>query len=63
MSVISKIGCLFNRHEPSRRDVTWDGRAYVGQCRHCGTPIRRHGKRNWRRRKHIESESAAGSPR
>ncbi|RNJ62593.1 MAG: hypothetical protein EDM03_14355 [Porphyrobacter sp. IPPAS B-1204] len=50
MSVFSSIGCLLNQHEPLRRDVTWDGRTYVGHCRHCNAPIERHGRRNWRKR-------------
>jgi hypothetical protein len=55
MSVFSMIGCLFNRHKPLRRDVEWDGRAYVGTCRNCGAPIQRHGKRKWRKRKAAET--------
>jgi hypothetical protein len=51
MSVFAFAGCLFNHHDPLRRDVEWDGRTYVGHCRHCGAPIERHGRRNWRRRK------------
>lgn len=51
MSVFSFVGCLLNQHDPVRRDVTWNGRAYVGDCRHCGAPIQRHGRRNWRKRK------------
>jgi hypothetical protein len=41
---------MINRHQPLRRDVQWDGRQYVGKCRHCGKPIRRKGKRQWRKR-------------
>ena len=51
MSVFSFIGCLLNQHQPLRRDVVWDGRAFVGQCRRCGAPIHRHGRRNWRKDK------------
>ena len=51
MSVFSTFGCLFNRHQPSRRHVVWDGRAYVGSCKNCGRPIQRHGKQHWRARK------------
>ncbi len=51
MPVFSFIGCLLNRHGPQRRDVTWDGRTYIGTCRHCAAPIQRHGRRNWRKRK------------
>lgn len=58
MSVFSKIGCLINRHDPLRRDVTWDGLAYVGVCRHCGAPIKRHRRNNWQKSK--ESSPAKG---
>ncbi|WDA42557.1 hypothetical protein [Erythrobacter sp. BLCC-B19] len=50
MSLLSSIACGLNQHQPLRRDVTWNGRAYVGNCRHCGVPIERHGHRNWRKR-------------
>ncbi|OBV11002.1 hypothetical protein I603_1410 [Erythrobacter dokdonensis DSW-74] len=50
MSFISFIGCTTDRHEPLRRDVTWDGKRYVGACRHCGAPIVRIARRNWRKR-------------
>lgn len=50
MSFLSFIGCNFDRHQPSRREVTWDGQHYVGHCRHCGAPILRESHRKWRRR-------------
>lgn len=50
MSFLSFIGCSIDRHEPSRRNVEWDGRNYVGQCRHCGAPIMRMERRKWRKR-------------
>lgn len=50
MSFMSFIGCTMDRHDPLRREVTWDGRHYAGHCRHCGTPIVRIGHRKWRRR-------------
>jgi len=56
MSVISFVGCLLNHHEPLRRNVTWSGRAYIGECRHCGAPIKRHGRRNWRKRLTADDE-------
>jgi hypothetical protein len=62
MSVLSAIACLLNQHDPVRRDVTWNGRTYVGQCRHCGTPIERHGRRNWRKRKATTEGSDAPTP-
>lgn len=62
MSVFSPIGCFLNRHQPRRRDVEWDGRTYIGQCRHCGALIERHGRRDWRKRKVAEGEgSGAGT--
>jgi len=51
MSIFTSLWCLANRHDPVRRDVRWDGHAYVGDCRRCGTPIQRHGHRDWRKRK------------
>jgi hypothetical protein len=50
VSVFSFFGCRVGRHQPLRRDVTWDGRHYVGTCRHCGEPVQRHGHRDWRKR-------------
>lgn len=54
MSVFVNIGCLLNRHDPVRRDVMWDGRHYVGRCRHCGVPIMRYKRRIWRKRGEAE---------
>lgn len=48
MSFFSPIKCALGRHEPKRRDVTWDGRNYRGVCRHCGTEIIRISSKNWR---------------
>ncbi|NCP14475.1 MAG: hypothetical protein GW858_09970 [Sphingomonadales bacterium] len=50
MSIFSIIGCALNLHQPNRRDVKWDGRAYVGRCRHCDAPIERLSRRKWRKR-------------
>ena len=50
MSFLSKINCMLGRHEPQRRDVRWDGRTYVGHCKHCGAPIERIRHRRWRER-------------
>jgi hypothetical protein len=62
MSVLSAISCLLNHHEPVRRDVTWSGRAYVGECCHCGAAIERHGRRNWRKRKPTAEQTDAPTP-
>ena len=43
------ILCLIGRHQPVRRDVEWDGRTYVGECRHCGKQIERVAHRNWKK--------------
>ncbi|PLK24106.1 hypothetical protein C0V72_05900 [Porphyrobacter sp. TH134] len=51
MSLLSFVGCWLNHHKPDRRKVEWDGRGYVGHCRHCGVAIERHSRRNWRRQK------------
>ncbi|WP_162627589.1 hypothetical protein [Erythrobacter sp. KY5] len=48
MSVIASINCLRGSHEPLRRDVEWNGKCYVGACRHCGKPIERKSHRKWR---------------
>jgi hypothetical protein len=61
MSVFSSIGCLFNYHAPLRRDVTWNGRHYVGNCRHCGAAIQREGRRVWRKRK-TATDKQPGEP-
>jgi hypothetical protein len=62
MSVLSAISCLLNQHEPLRRDVSWNGRTYIGECRHCGALIERHGRRNWRKRKGTAEHNDAPTP-
>ena len=47
MSIISPILCLTGKHRPLRRNVEWNGRTYVGKCRHCGKDIQRVAHRNW----------------
>lgn len=49
MSFISFVVCAMDRHQPVRREVTWDGKHYTGYCRHCGEPIVRIGHHKWRR--------------
>jgi len=39
--------CVFNRHDPYRQFVKWDGLNFVGECRHCGAQIRRKEHRVW----------------
>jgi hypothetical protein len=39
-----------NHHKPKRREVAWDGRTYVGQCRHCGIAIERQRRGIWCKR-------------
>lgn len=48
MSLLSPVTCILGRHSPKRREVQWDGRNYVGKCKHCGKPIERVSHRNWR---------------
>ena len=48
MSLLSPVTCLIGRHAPKRREVEWDGRNYVGKCKHCSKPIERVSHRNWR---------------
>jgi hypothetical protein len=50
MSFISLIGCAVDRHRPIRRKVAWDGKHYVGHCRHCGAEIIRVAHHKWRKR-------------
>jgi hypothetical protein len=52
MSFISFFGCAMDRHAPLRREVSWDGRHYVGHCRYCQEPILRIAHHKWR--KHAE---------
>ena len=44
-----RIMCLFDRHRPIRSKVRSEGGYLIGNCRRCGTRIRRTGKRNWAR--------------
>lgn len=62
MSVFSSIGCLINYHKPLRREVMWNGRAYIGHCRHCGALIERRGRRTWRKRDQSSERSDAPTP-
>ena len=50
MSFLTSIACLSGRHEPVRRKVVWNGRQFIGQCRHCDRPIERLAHRSWRER-------------
>jgi len=49
-SFTSSLACSLGRHEPMRRGVEWDGRHYVGECKHCGKAIERVAHRHWRER-------------
>lgn len=51
MSFFSFVACMIDQHDPVRRNVVWNGRAYTGVCRHCGTAIERHGRRRWHKHK------------
>ncbi len=50
MSFISFVVCAIDRHAPVRRNVTWDGKHFAGNCRHCGQAIVRIAPRKWRKR-------------
>jgi hypothetical protein len=63
MSVIQTLACLLNQHQPVRRDVTWNGRTYIGVCRHCDAPIERLGRRRWRRRRTEDADQGEPTPR
>jgi hypothetical protein len=41
--------CLLNRHQVDRSRVRWDGRSFVGTCRHCGARVRRKEHKLWQR--------------
>jgi hypothetical protein len=62
MSVFETLACKLNQHQPVRRDVTWNGRAYVGVCRHCDAPIERIGRRRWRRRNNAPTGHGEPTP-
>ena len=51
MAFLRKITCGLGWHEPRRRDVTWDGRQYRGECRYCGAEIVRVARKTWRKPK------------
>jgi hypothetical protein len=55
MSFMSFIGCAMDKHQPLRRDVKWDGKHYVGHCRHCHDPIVRIAHHKWRKREETEA--------
>lgn len=61
MSVFSALACALNYHAPVRRHVTWDGRNYVGNCRHCRHPIERQSHRIWHKRP-VAADQQAGPP-
>ena len=41
--------CQFNRHRPEPSKVLWNGMRYIGQCRDCGSPVRKSGRGYWKR--------------
>ncbi|WP_285712144.1 hypothetical protein [Erythrobacter oryzae] len=63
MSVFQAFACMLNQHQPLRRDVTWNGRNYIGVCRHCDARIERIGRRRWRRRKSEDAGEGQPTPR
>jgi hypothetical protein len=52
MQLMALLNCLTGLHEPLRHKVKIEGTSYIGQCRHCGRPIKRVAHRNWRARGH-----------
>lgn len=46
-----RLQCLVNHHRPVRGEVVWNGVAYVGKCKYCGTHIRRLENGGWRKTK------------
>ncbi|TCM43270.1 hypothetical protein EDF59_101373 [Novosphingobium sp. ST904] len=53
MSAFSKqpfqtVLCTFNRHEPNRNTVHWDGTHYTSTCLGCGKDIRRQAHKVWK---------------
>lgn len=59
MSLFGSILCAFNRHSPVRRKVHWDGMQYIGNCRRCGTPIKRLSRKSWRALENTADRSEA----
>ena len=49
-AMINRLLCLFNRHQPDRNRVKWDGLDYLATCRSCGKPIRRIRHKLWHER-------------
>jgi hypothetical protein len=41
--------CLFNRHDPVRTRVKWDGYNFVGRCRFCKRDVRKEHHGTWRK--------------
>ncbi|MEI6640428.1 MAG: hypothetical protein WCL10_00230 [Novosphingobium sp.] len=41
--------CLFNRHRPDSRSVSWNGTHHVSRCRDCNRPVRRSMRGYWKR--------------
>ncbi len=62
MSIFGLATCVFNRHDPDRKEVKWNGHDYVGECRHCNVPIVRVSRRHWRKQvpKGQASDNAPG---
>lgn len=54
--MLARLKCLFDRHEPKRSAVQWDGNDFVGHCRHCEKDIRRVRKGLWVERDQIEPD-------
>lgn len=45
---LQPLHCLFDRHDPDRTSLYWDGTHYAATCRACGRPIRRHAHKVWK---------------
>jgi hypothetical protein len=50
-SFLERIGCLFGRHAPSRREVRYAGHLKVGPCRMCGRELEKRPNGRWVGRK------------
>jgi ribosomal protein S27E len=45
------LRCLFQRHEPQRSAVQYDGSSKYCPCRHCGTMLEKRVGGRWMRKR------------
>ena len=47
MNIIKRIGCLFGRHERSKRRARLIDGTYFSRCSHCNVRMRQIGNKDW----------------